>query len=48
MSDKTIVENLGLFHAHQVAALRQIRRELRRLERRSWWMRFKAKFRRKH
>jgi len=46
MSEPTISENLGLYLAHQ-KQLREIRRELRRLERRSWWLRVKARFQRR-
>jgi hypothetical protein len=44
MSNPTISENLGLYLAQHHKRLRAIRRELRRLERRSWWLRIKARF----
>jgi hypothetical protein len=44
MSVRTITENLGLYRVQHQARLREIRRELRRLERRSWWVRIKARF----
>jgi hypothetical protein len=44
MSERTIVQNLALFHAHR---LRLVRREIRRLERRMWWRHLKSKFKRK-
>jgi hypothetical protein len=44
LKTQTLVENLGLYRMHHHRQLREIRRELRRLERRSWWMRIKAWF----
>ena len=46
MSERTISENLGLYRMHHHTQLRAIRRELRKLERRSWWLRIKARFNR--
>jgi hypothetical protein len=42
MSEPTITENMALYRAQNNARLKQIRRELRKLERRSWWARLKA------
>jgi hypothetical protein len=44
MSEPTITENMGLYLAQHNARLRDIRRELRKLERRYWWLRLKARF----
>jgi hypothetical protein len=43
MSEPTITENMALYLAQHNARLREIRRELRKLERRSWWARLKAR-----
>ena len=47
MSEPTITENMGLYLAQHNARLREIRRALRQLERRSWWLRIKARFTRR-
>lgn len=44
MSVRTITENLGLYRVQHLKQLREIRRELRKLERRSLWLRIKARF----
>jgi hypothetical protein len=44
MSEPTITQNLALYRMHHYRQLREIRRELRKLERRSWWLRIKARF----
>jgi hypothetical protein len=46
MSEPTISQNLGLYRVQHARQLREIRRELRRLERRSWWLRIKARIKR--
>jgi hypothetical protein len=42
MSEPTITENLGLYRAQHEKELRAIRRGLRKLEWRAWWLRMKA------
>ena len=46
MTEKTITQNLALYHARHDRRLRQIRRELRQAQRRYWWLRFRKLFRR--
>jgi hypothetical protein len=43
MSEPTITDNLGLYLVQHNKRLREIRRELRRLERRAFWARIKAR-----
>jgi len=43
VSEKTISENLALYQLHHRRRLRQIRRELHKLERRHWWQRMKVR-----
>jgi len=44
MSEPTITENMGLYLVQHNARLREIRRALRRLERRAFWARIKKRF----
>ena len=44
MSEPTITENMALYRAQHNARLKEIRRAIRKLERRSWWYRIKARF----
>jgi hypothetical protein len=39
MCEKTICQNLGLYHAAHARQLRQIRREEQQAHRRHWWLR---------
>jgi hypothetical protein len=44
MSEPTITENMALYIAQHNSRLKEIRREIRKLERRAWWERIKARF----
>jgi hypothetical protein len=47
MSEPTITENMALYLAQHNVRLKEIRRAIRKLERRAWWLRLKAHFRRR-